>query len=103
MHDIYHTLTKYRFNSDAEADLKSHINASTDAYHGIMSGLQLIGNLAVAASSQTNGNYDPDDAKCDLFLLGSALTQLTRIAEAINYNRESAEYALTQLKHGGAS
>ncbi len=103
MHDIYHNLTRGHFKDDNEADLQSYINASEDGYHGIMSCLQVMGNLAVAATSNINDNYDGDSARSDLFLLGTALTQLTRIAEAIYSNWGRAEFELSKRKPGGAA
>lgn len=100
MSDIYHTLTRYNFKNDDEEDLRAHIAASTDAYHGIMSGLQVIGNLAVSATSNLNENYDDDSARSDLSLLGSTLIQLTRIAQAVIHNRENAEFELCHRKPG---
>ncbi|AKJ41529.1 hypothetical protein [Pragia fontium] len=94
MLDIYHALTRHDFKGCSEDELKSHITASEEAHNGIMNGLCVIGHLSVVAAS--TDDYEATDAKHDLFHLGSALMQLTRVAEAINHNQSCAEYELHQ-------
>ncbi|EKF62424.1 hypothetical protein B194_4704 [Serratia plymuthica A30] len=48
--------------------------------------------------ANANEDYDADDAKRDLFLLGTVLQQLPRMAEALEQNSQCADYVLKQRK-----
>ncbi|MGP2852816.1 hypothetical protein [Serratia bockelmannii] len=96
MHDIYNALLNYELNKKSDDDLLEYKNTCTDATHGIFCALRLIGNLTVMANS--NEEYDADNAKRDLFLLGAVLQHLPRMTEALQQNSESADFVLRKRK-----
>lgn len=96
MHDIYNALLNFELDKKSDEDLRAYSNACSDATHGILCALRLIGNLTVMANA--NEDYDAEDAKRDLFLLGTVLQQLPRMAEALEQNSQCADYVLRQRK-----
>lgn len=96
MHDIYNALLNFELEKKSDEDLREYSNTCSDATHRIFCALRLIGNMTVMANA--NEDYGADDAKRDLFLLGTVLQQLPRMAEALKQNSQCADYVLRQRK-----
>ncbi|HIE4011147.1 TPA: hypothetical protein ACXNH5_003142 [Serratia marcescens] len=96
MYDIYNALLNFELEKKSDEDLREYSNTCSDATHGIFSALRLIGNMTVMANDHED--YDADDAKRALFLQGTVLQQLPRMAEALEQNVQSADFVLRQRK-----
>jgi len=96
MYDIFHCIANHDHVHKSTEELACIKSAAEDAYVGVIEGIRVIGSLAVAATG--NEDYSDSAARGDLFLIGTALTQLTRIAAALEFNSENANYELTRRK-----
>ncbi|HIG8798082.1 TPA: hypothetical protein ACYEOW_003651 [Raoultella terrigena] len=94
MRDIYHQLVKMTsdFDKHHAEDLVECRNLCHDAAAAIAGTLTLIGNLTMSATASED--YDDEDAKRDLILLGYTLRMLPRMAQALAQNGDTAGFVL---------
>ena len=92
MRDIYHALTERDLWEMSDDELAWYQDACSSACMGIFSALQVIGNLALEA--EESENYTDGEAKRDLALIGCALRNLPRTAQALERNSDYAHYIL---------
>ncbi|WP_406933659.1 hypothetical protein [Arsenophonus nasoniae] len=94
MADIYHDIVNDNVNNMSNDELREVSSLYKDAYSGIMSGLQVMGECVFWASA--NEDYPEGQARQDLYHLGNALQHLPRIAEALNQGANDAKFTLYQ-------
>lgn len=94
MADIYHYIANNNLSKMSNEELQEISSLYEDAYSGIMSGLQVMGECAFWASA--NEDYPEGQAQQDLYRLGNALQYLPRIAEALNQGANDAQFTLYQ-------
>lgn len=100
-HDIYHYLVKQapEFAGNSDEDLTDAINAYETAVHAIGKTINLLGNLTLEAA--LSEEYSGDNARRDMLMLSHALSNLPRIAEALEQNSHTARYVLKERQAGG--
>lgn len=96
MNDIYHVLLKRDFSKVSDEQLDEHNNIYCGASMGINSAIQVIGNLLLEIT-ETEG-YSGEEAMRDLYLIGSALRHLPRMAQALEQNGSSIEFEINKRK-----
>lgn len=92
--DIYNYLTRRDLSDMSTVELRKLRNISNDAYDGILGGLKSIGELGFWACA--NEGYTPNLAKEDLERVSRLLMHLPRIAEALSFNAENAQFVICQ-------
>ncbi|NIF02116.1 hypothetical protein F3J38_18960 [Pantoea sp. Acro-805] len=92
MADIYHALIKHTLAEVPTESLQEYGDNCHSAVMAINSALSLIGNLTFEASQSED--YPDTDAKRDLFLVGSVLRNLPRIAQALEHNSGLVEHEM---------
>lgn len=92
--DIYSYLINHNLDAMSTDELRKLRNISSDACDGIMSGLKSIGELGFWACA--NKNYTANQAKADLIRISESLMYLPRIAEALAFNAENAQFVIYQ-------
>ncbi|WGM00623.1 hypothetical protein QE210_12230 [Arsenophonus nasoniae] len=92
MADIYHYIANNNLSNMSNDELREILCIYKDAYSGIMSGLQVMGECALWASA--NEDYPEGQAQRDLYRLGNALQHLPRIAKALNQGADDAKFTL---------
>lgn len=96
MHDIYHALVTHDFSQVSDESLGEFRDIYGDAGTGVNSAMRVIGNLLLEVEG--GEDYSDQDARRDLFLVGSVLRHLPRIAEALEQSSRSAEHELKKRK-----
>ncbi len=96
MRDIYHLLVTHDFSDLSDKVLGESRDVFGDASTGINSALQLIGNLIMEV--EVGEEYTPEDASRDLFLVGTVLKYLPRMAMALEQNSGNADFELKKRK-----
>lgn len=98
MRDIYHLLVTHNFSKQSDKALEEARDIYGDAGMGISSALQVIGNLLQEV--EVDEDYTVQDASRDLFLIGSVLRHLPRMAMALEQNSNNAIYELKKREGG---
>ncbi|MBS0905947.1 hypothetical protein JK229_12495 [Pantoea dispersa] len=88
MPDIYHSLIRHSLADCPTESLQEYSDNCATAAMAINSALLVIGNMTFEASQCED--YPDEDAKRDLFLIGSVLRNLPRIAQALKQNSDLA-------------
>ena len=96
MADIYHSLIKHSLADYPTESLQDYSDNCATAVMAINSALMVIGNMTFEASQSED--YPDTDAKRDLFLIGSVLRNLPRIAQALDHNSDLAQFELNRRK-----
>ncbi|WP_431224800.1 hypothetical protein ACQ86O_08065 [Serratia sp. L9] len=96
MRDIYHALVTHDFSKVSDRTLAETRDIYGDASMGINFAMQVIGNLL--QELQGDKEYSDQDAKRDLFLIGSVLRQFPRMSQALDQNSSNAEFELKKRK-----
>lgn len=96
MRDIYHQLVTHEFSNLTDDELVESRDTFGDASAGISSALQVIGNLIMEV--EVGEDYTPEDASRDLFLVGTVLKYLPRMAAALEQNSGNADFELKKRK-----
>lgn len=94
MRDIYHDVLG---NSNllkhlSDEALTDYRNSCDDASVGIVFALTTLGSLSLELCD-SNG-YSDEECRRDMLGLGSALLHFPRLMQALNQNRENADYEL---------
>lgn len=95
MRDIYHAVVVSDSNllkTLSQDALTEYRNSCGDASFGIVSALTTLGTLAMEACESEE--YQEEECRRDLRSLSSALRHLPRLMQALDQNRESADYEL---------
>lgn len=94
MRDIYHAVAGNSdllktFSKDALTDYR---NSCGEASMGIVSALTALGTLSMNAVESED--YSEEDCRSDMRRLSCALRHLPRLLQALDQNRENADYEL---------
>jgi len=100
MRDIYLALMANDFKAVDSKELQDIELIYGSAACGINSALRVIGNLLLEA--EESESYSDSEAKRDLFLIGSALRSLPRMAQVLARNSNNAAFELKKRQLGGA-
>lgn len=101
MRDIYHAVVVAdasllkTLSQDALTDYRNNCG---DAASGIVSALTALGCLSMEACD--SDEYSDEECRRDMMGLSSALKHLPRLMQALDQNRENADY---ELKRRGAT
>lgn len=94
MPDIHDYLINRNLESMSTGELRKLYSVSSDACDGIMAGLKSIGELGFWACA--NEDYTANQAKEDLQRVSELLMYLPRIAEALAFNADNAQFTINQ-------
>ena len=94
--DIYHAVIgdHEQIKSLSQDALTEYRDSCGDACMGIVSALTALGSLSMCALESEN--YLAEDCPADMRRISCALRHLPRLMEALNHNRESADYELSR-------
>lgn len=92
--DIHDYLINRNLESMSTGELRKLHSVSSDACDGIMAGLKAMGECAFWACDSEN--YSDSQAKDDLRRISESLMYLPRIAEALAFNAENAQFKIYQ-------
>lgn len=99
MRDIYHAVVVAdasllkTLSQDALTDYRNNCG---DAASGIVSALTALGCLSMEACD--SDEYSDEECRRDMMGLSSALKHLPRLMQALDQNRESADYELKRRR-----
>ncbi|EBR9859245.1 TPA: hypothetical protein OTQ86_000981 [Morganella morganii] len=94
MADIYNHLIRRDMDSMSTDELRDLRNASSDTLDGLMAALKVMGECAFWACDSEN--YSDSQAKEDLHRISESLMYLPRIAEALAFNADEAQFKIYQ-------
>lgn len=92
--DIYDYLTRTDLSQLSTDELRKLHLISNQSSDGIMAGLRVMGECAFWACA--NEDYTANQAKADLRRISESLMHLPRIAEALAFNAENAQFVIYQ-------
>lgn len=95
MRDIYHAVVVSDSNllkTLSQDALTEYRNSCGDASFGIVSALTTLGCLSMEACD--SDEYSDEECRRDMMGLSSALKYLPRLMQALDQNRETADYEL---------
>lgn len=92
--DIHDYLTRTDLSQLSTEELRKLKGISNSASDGIMAGLKAMGECAFWACA--NEDYTANQAKEDLMRISESLMYLPRIAEALAFNAENAQFVIYQ-------
>ena len=100
MRDIYHAVVGSSDLLKVLPDdiLKDYRNSCGDASTGIVSALTALGTLSMDAVESEE--YSEEECRSDMRRISCALSHLPRLLQALEQNRENADY---ELKRRGAT
>ena len=92
-----HSLIDTFYNVDPNAAVAMYAVAD-EVQTSLINGISAIGNLMFWASQ--NDEYDAEQAKRDMFDMGSFLKHVSRMAAGVHLTTENLEHAARQAKKG---
>jgi hypothetical protein len=97
--DIYHALVTSDFSKVSNETLEEYQDIYGGASMAIDSAMRVIGNLLLEV--EVDEEYSDEDARRDLFLIGSVLRHSSRMAQALEQNSRNAGFELLKRQGGG--
>lgn len=94
MRDIYHAVVgnSNHLKNPSDEALTDYRNSCGDAASGIVFALTTMGSLSMEVCD--SDEYSDEECRRDMIGVGSALRHLPRLMQALDQNRENADYEL---------